>query len=122
MLATAETLEEVRSTQSHSDRKDLFQLLVDELRQTIPFDPMAQFDQAGNWVNWHFSEAYDSATARVSDIPKEETVAWEARDSGFAYRSLIEAGCPEFGSLPGPRHVRLLRYRNLPVHNRHSWF
>jgi formate hydrogenlyase transcriptional activator len=37
---------------------------------------MAQFDHSGNRVNWHFSEAYDSEKGRVSDIPKEETVAW----------------------------------------------
>src|SRR6202035_3399948 len=61
---------------SHRDQKDLFQLLADELRQVVPFDAMAQCDHAGNKVNWHFSEAYDSERFRVSDIPKEESVAW----------------------------------------------
>src|SRR5260370_15772370 len=92
MLAMAERLEEARSTQSlapryeslirladairsHRDQKDLFQLLVNELRQVVPFDVMAHCDRAGNKVNWHFSEAYDSKK-RASDIPKEETVAW----------------------------------------------
>jgi formate hydrogenlyase transcriptional activator len=92
MLAMAEGLEEARSTQSltsryeslirlaeairsHRDEKDLFQLLVDELRQVVPFDVMAQCDHDGNKVHWHFSEAYDSEK-RVSDIPKEETVPW----------------------------------------------
>src|SRR5258708_21309126 len=92
MLVTAERLEEAPSTQSltsryeslirlaeairsHRDQKDLFQFLADELRQVVPFDVMAQVDHAGNKVNWHFSEAYDSEK-RVSDIPKEETVAW----------------------------------------------
>src|ERR1700730_18370319 len=92
MLVTAERLEEGRSTQSlgpryeslirlaeairsHRDQKDLFQLLADELRQVVPFDAMAQCDHAGNKVNWHFSEAYDSEKGRVSDIPREETVA-----------------------------------------------
>src|SRR5260370_35560915 len=92
MLAMAERLEEARSTQSlapryeslirladairsHRDQKDLFQLLVNELRQVVPFDVMAHCDRAGNKVNWHFSEAYDSEK-RVPDIPKEETVAW----------------------------------------------
>jgi formate hydrogenlyase transcriptional activator len=92
MLRTAETLEEGRSTQSltpryeslirlaeairsHRDQKDLFQLLAHELRQVVLFDALAQFDHAGNRVNWHFSEAYDSKSP-VSDIPKEETVAW----------------------------------------------
>ena len=93
MLLMAETLEEPRSThslasryesmirlaeaiRSHGDQKDLFQLLVNELRQVVPFDVLAQCDHAGNKVNWHFSEAYDSEKGQVSDIPKEETVAW----------------------------------------------
>jgi formate hydrogenlyase transcriptional activator len=37
---------------------------------------MAQCDHAGNKVNWHFSEAYDSEISHVPDIPREETVAW----------------------------------------------
>src|SRR5437879_962417 len=92
MLATAERLEEARSTlsltsryeslirlaeaiRSHRDQKDLFQLLVDELRQVVPFDVMAQCDHAGHKVNWHFSEPYHSEKP-VPHIPKEETVAW----------------------------------------------
>src|ERR1700731_2959253 len=93
MLVTTERLEVARSTQSlvpryesmirlaeairsHRDQKDLFQLLADELRQVVPFDAMAQCDHAGNKVNWHFSEAYDSEISHVPDIPREETVAW----------------------------------------------
>jgi formate hydrogenlyase transcriptional activator len=61
---------------SHQDQKDLFQFLADELLNVVPFDAMAQFDHAGNRVNWHFSEAYCTAIGQVSDIPNEETVAW----------------------------------------------
>ena len=61
---------------SHQDQRDLFRLLADELRQVVPFDAMAQYDLAGNKVNWHFSEAYDSLKCRVSDISKEESVHW----------------------------------------------
>src|ERR1700721_4179319 len=62
---------------SHRHQKNLFQLLVDELRLVVPFDAMAQFDHAGNRVNWHFSEKYcDSRISHVSDIPNEESVAW----------------------------------------------
>ncbi len=92
MLVMAERLEEARPThslapryeslirladaiRSHRNQKDLFQLLVDELRQVVPFDVMAQCDHAGNKVNWHFSEAYGTKK-HVADIPKEETVAW----------------------------------------------
>jgi len=61
---------------SHQNQRDLFQLLADELHQVVPFDAMAQCDHTGNKVYWHFSEAYDSEKFRVSDIPREESVAW----------------------------------------------
>jgi formate hydrogenlyase transcriptional activator len=93
MVGTAERLEVADSMQalgpryeslirlaeairSHRDQKDLFQLLADELHQVVPFDAMAQCDHAGNKVNWHFSETYDSERFRVSEIPREESVAW----------------------------------------------
>src|SRR5580700_10373906 len=93
MVVAAPRLEEGRSTQSltpryeslirlaeairsHRDQKDLFQLLADELCQVVAFDAMAQYDLAGNKVNWHFSETYDSLECRVSDISKEESVHW----------------------------------------------
>jgi formate hydrogenlyase transcriptional activator len=47
---------------------------VNELRQVVPFDVMGHCDHAGNKVNWHFSKAFTEKP--VSDIPKEETVAW----------------------------------------------
>ena len=59
---------------SHKEQKDLFQLLVKELRHVVPFDAMAQFDHAGNKVNWHFSEDCAPRMSHVSKSPKEETV------------------------------------------------
>src|SRR5437016_12251218 len=123
MLVTAERLEVARSPRSiapryealirlaetirsHRDQKDLFQFLAVELRQVVPFDAMAQVDHAGNKVNWHFSEAYDSRLCRVSDIPKEETAAWwvhrtqqplviqitnDETETGTRFRATIEA-------------------------------
>jgi formate hydrogenlyase transcriptional activator len=93
MLATAESSEEARSTpslasryeslirlseaiRSHRNQTDLFQVLADELRQVVPYDAMAQFDHAGNRINWYFSEDYELRVSRVSLIPKEETVGW----------------------------------------------
>jgi len=87
---------------SHRDQKGLFQLLADELREVVPFDAMAQFDHAGNRVNWHFSEAYDTTICHVSDIPNEETVAWwvhqtqqplviQVSDEETRFRRTIEA-------------------------------
>jgi formate hydrogenlyase transcriptional activator len=93
MVATSESREAARSTESltpryeslirlaeairsHRDQNDLFQLLANELRQVVAFDAMAHCDHAGNKVNWHFSEAFDSRMSRVADIPKEETIGW----------------------------------------------
>src|SRR5580698_3752462 len=93
MLVTAERLWVRRSTRSltlqyeslvrlaeairsHRDQKDLFQVLAEEMRDVVPFDGICQCDPAGNKVNWHFSEAYDSDDRRISDIPTEETVGW----------------------------------------------
>jgi formate hydrogenlyase transcriptional activator len=93
MVVTGEALEEALPAQSlasryesmirlaeairsHRDQKDLFQLIADELSHVLPFDAMAQYDHAGNKVKWRFSEGYDSKGCGISNIPKEETVAW----------------------------------------------
>src|SRR5258708_574350 len=119
MVGTAERLEEARSTESltpryeslirlaeairsHRDQRDLFQILANELRQVVAFDAMAHCDHAGNKVNWHFSEAFDSRINRVADIPKEETVGWwvhqtqepvvlQVTDGETRFRTTIEA-------------------------------
>src|ERR1700675_1976865 len=119
MLATAQRLEVTRSTQSlvpryeslirlaeairsHQDQKDLFQFLADELRLVVPFDALAQCDHAGNKVNWHFSEHYESRSSRFPHIPKEETVGWwvdqtqeplvlQVGDGETRFRTTIEA-------------------------------
>jgi formate hydrogenlyase transcriptional activator len=63
---------------SHPEEKDLFQTLVSELHQLVPFDGISQFDSAANRVHWHFVEPYNSAfeSRALRSIPKEETVAW----------------------------------------------
>src|SRR6266849_5840480 len=119
MLATAQRLEVVRSTQSlapryeslsrlaeairsQRDQKDLFQILADELRHVVPFDALAQCDHAGNKVNWHLSEEYESQSSRFPHIPKEETVGWwvdqtqqplvlQVGDGETRFRTTIEA-------------------------------
>src|SRR6202051_4033264 len=93
MLVAAERLEGGRSTQSLARRyeslirladairsqpnlEDLFQVLAAELQNVVPFDAMAHCDHTGNKVHWHLSAAIDSALSRLSELPKEETVAW----------------------------------------------
>jgi formate hydrogenlyase transcriptional activator len=87
---------------SHRDHKDLFPLLADELHHVVRFDGMAQFDPTGNRVNWHFCDTYPLGNSQVSDIPKEESVAWwvhqtqqslviQVADEETRFRSTIEA-------------------------------
>jgi formate hydrogenlyase transcriptional activator len=119
MLATAQRLEVARPTQSlvaryeslirlaeairsHRDQKDLFQFLADELGHVVPFDALSQCDHAGNKVNWHLSEDYESRSSRFPHIPKEETVGWwvdqtqeplvlQVGDGETRFRTTIEA-------------------------------
>src|SRR6266853_5969143 len=119
MVGTAGRLEEARSTESlapryeslirlaeairsHRDQKDLFQLLANELRQVVAFEAMAHCDHAGNKINWHFSEGFDSRVSRGSDLPKEETVGWwvhrtqepvvlQAANEETRFRTTVEA-------------------------------
>jgi formate hydrogenlyase transcriptional activator len=55
--------------------QDLFQVLVGELRNVVPFDAIAQFDEALNKVNWHLGGACNAAKAPY-DLQKEETIQW----------------------------------------------
>ena len=41
------------SIRARNEPQDLFEILVDELRQVIPFDAIAQFDESANKVHWH---------------------------------------------------------------------
>jgi formate hydrogenlyase transcriptional activator len=53
---------------------ELFDILVEELRQIVPFDAIAQFDEKANKVNWHLCESCPKAHHR--SLSNEDTVAW----------------------------------------------
>jgi formate hydrogenlyase transcriptional activator len=60
----------IRISNSIRARKDpqcLFEALVRELRDVIPFDAIAQFDESANTVNWHWSPACTPAEDRPED-------------------------------------------------------
>src|SRR5690242_11235809 len=61
---------------SEHDDKELFRLLADELRQVVPFDALAQYDEAANKVQWYMCESCTQPSAPLGDLSKEETVAW----------------------------------------------
>jgi len=85
----AEAVEEARSTQSlvpryeslirlaeairsHRGQKDLFQFVADGTAACSSIRWMAQLDRATNRINWHFSEAYDSAISRWFQISQRK--------------------------------------------------
>lgn len=62
---------------SQRDQKELFNLLANELRRVVPFDAIAQYDDAANKVNWHVcAHCNQEDVAPLSGLVKEETVAW----------------------------------------------
>jgi formate hydrogenlyase transcriptional activator len=64
------------SIRAQRDPNGLFCVLVHELRQVVPFDGIAQFDEAANKVNWHFCEPHERPRVSPSDVPKDESIAW----------------------------------------------
>ncbi len=59
------------------DHDELFGILADELQRVVPFDGMAQYDDAANKVNWRFcTPCADPTRNPIADLDKEQTVAW----------------------------------------------
>jgi formate hydrogenlyase transcriptional activator len=64
---------------SKPEEEDLFETLVSELHQVIPFDGISQLDPGANRVRWQFLEPYKEkleAMRAVSAFPRDETPAW----------------------------------------------
>jgi formate hydrogenlyase transcriptional activator len=64
---------------SKPEEEDLFETLVSELHQVVPFDGISQLDPGANRVRWQFLEPYKGkleAMRAVSAFPRDETAAW----------------------------------------------
>jgi len=64
---------------SKPEEEDLFDTLVSELHQVVPFDGISQLDPGANRVRWRFLEPYKAnleAMRAVSVIPRDETASW----------------------------------------------
>ena len=64
---------------SKPEEEDLFETLVKELHQVVPFDGISQLDPGANRVRWRFLEPYKAkleAMRAVSAFPRDETAAW----------------------------------------------
>ena len=96
------------SVRAQKDPADLFQILVDELRQVVPFDGIAQFDESANKIRWHMCSACLQPTEKPDEIDREETLA------GYVYR---EQKIVTFGSLEGetrfPHSLAIMRQAGL---------
>jgi formate hydrogenlyase transcriptional activator len=96
------------SVRAQKDPDELFQILVDELRQVVPFDGIAQFDDSANKIRWHMCSACLQPKERPDELDREETLA------GYVYR---EQRIVTFGSLEAetrfPRSVAILRQAGL---------
>ena len=56
------------SIRARHEPRDLFDILVQELRQVIPFDAIAQFDESSNKVHWHLGPG-----CQHGECPEAET-------------------------------------------------
>jgi formate hydrogenlyase transcriptional activator len=68
------------SVRAQRDPDDLFQVLVDELRNVVPFDAIAQFDESANKIRWHMCSACLQPKEKPDEIDRSETLA------GYVYR------------------------------------
>ena len=64
------------SIRAQRDPDGLFCILVHELCAVVPFDAIAQFDEAANKINWYLSEQCQQPSVSPSDVPNEESIPW----------------------------------------------
>jgi formate hydrogenlyase transcriptional activator len=62
------------SIRSHRAPRDLFGVLVEELRKIVPFDGIAQYDESANKIQWYLCE--DCSKSYPLQPRKEDTIAW----------------------------------------------
>ena len=60
------------SIRARKEPQDLFEILVHELRQVIPFDAIAQFDESANKMHWHLE----------SCLPAPRGLPWPTAENG----------------------------------------
>jgi len=67
----------VEAIRSRPDPEDLFEILVKELREFVPFAGVVQFDGMVNRTHWHFLEPYAGlAEAAAHSIVREQSIPW----------------------------------------------
>jgi formate hydrogenlyase transcriptional activator len=62
------------SIRARKEPRDLFEILVHELRRVIPFDAIAQFDESANKINWHLGSSCRHRDECPSDLEGGESL------------------------------------------------
>jgi formate hydrogenlyase transcriptional activator len=62
------------SIRARKEPHDLFEILVDELRQVIRFDAIAQFDESANKIYWHLEPTCQCREDRPTDAEDGESL------------------------------------------------
>jgi formate hydrogenlyase transcriptional activator len=77
--STAERYESLiriaNSIRAGKEPGELFGILAHELSKVVPFDGIAQFDEASNKVNWHLGTGCRKRDHNPGEIDREETLA-----------------------------------------------
>ena len=96
------------SIRAQKEPGKLFNILVQELGQVLPFDAMAQFDEGSNKINWHFCPGCASCEVNPSEIVRGETIA----DWVYAHQETLVLG--NLGREPRfPDSIRILQRAGL---------
>ncbi|HLI83153.1 MAG TPA: hypothetical protein VKV17_04500 [Bryobacteraceae bacterium] len=70
---------------------ELFGILVQELRQLVPFDGIAQFDEASHKVRWHLGPGCREPGCRDEEGCGETLPAWVYREQQAVVLGSLEA-------------------------------
>src|SRR5215467_9374585 len=77
--STAERYESLiriaNSIRAGKEPGELFGILAHELGKVVPFDGIAQFDEAANKVNWHLGTGCRKRDHNPAEIDRDETLA-----------------------------------------------
>src|SRR5580698_1525076 len=65
-----------QAIRGHRNPKELFELLTVELRDVLPFDGIAQFDESANKIHWNHCREKDPRHNPAPRLEPEDTLGW----------------------------------------------
>jgi len=89
------------SIRAQKEPHELFGMLVRELDRVVPFDAIAQFDEASNKVDWHLCPGCVKPAHPPTEIDKDGTIAsWVYRHQETVVLSTLDGETRFSGSTP----------------------